>query len=126
MKKLIINRLRPRFIKLVNDYMVRYGINQTQLAKQLGLNRTPVNKLLKGAKDRPLTAYYISMFHRGGVFTVDEIYDGAAKDPKEKDFWERCREAENWELLRVVKELRKHGIDATEKLKSLYKEILNP
>jgi DNA-binding XRE family transcriptional regulator len=125
MRKIKVDRLQPKFKKLVKDYMEKHGLNQSDIGKLLGLDRTTVNKLMKGRKDRPLTAYYISIFLREGIFKVKDIYDENPENAKELDFWDRAKEAENWELLRVVSTLRKHGIDATEKLKSIYSHILD-
>lgn len=109
MKRINLNRLHPRFTKLVKKYMQNNNLSQVELAKLVQLQRTHVNALLNGG--RALTAYYLFKFIIKGVINVADIYDNKPQSEREKGFWETATEAENIALLRRIARMRKKGIN---------------
>jgi len=108
-RRLVLDRLQTKFASLVERYMDENGLNQGELANQIGIQRTHLNLLLSGK--RQLSAYYVFNFIRCGVFKVDQLYDGKSETAREKDFWSTAREAENIALLSRIAKLREKGID---------------
>lgn len=111
MKRLDLSRLNFRFTKLVRAYMQDNDMSQKDIAEVVGMQRTHLNALLNQSGERPLTGYYVLKFLSKGIFGVKQIYDGKAKDEKEKDFWKTANEAENIGLLQRIARLREKGID---------------
>ena len=111
MKKINICRLQEKFAKLVNDYLADNQINQEQLAKLVGLQRSHVNALLNLSPTRPLTAYYLWKFIVKGVVKVKDIKDDANINGREKEFWDMASEAENIATLKKIAALRRAGFD---------------
>ena len=121
MKRIDLTRLQPKFQKLVESYMKDKGITQTELASQLGMQRSHLNALLSRNRQaqRKLTAYYLFHFIRRGIMGVSEIYNGDAKESREIDFWETASEAENIALLQKIARLRKKGVDVDKVLDAI-------
>lgn len=119
-KRTKVDRLARKFSQLVRDYLASHNMDQGQLAARVGLNRSHVCSLVNG--NRSLSTYYVWHFLRGGVFKVDELYDGQPESKTEEEFWEKEKVAENYALLGSVVNLRKKGIE-DEELKSLLDAI---
>lgn len=86
-------------------------MNQQELARLVGLQRSHVNALINSASDRPLTAYYLWKFIVKGVVKVSQIQDNVEVNGRERDFWEMASEAENIATLKKIARLRKAGFD---------------
>ena len=82
---LLILRLQPRFNELIKKYIVDHVSSQNEVAKMAKIGPSELNKILQNK--RPLTAHYISLILKAGLFTVADIYDGKAETPDEKEFW---------------------------------------
>ena len=124
MKRLDLDRLNSRFTKLVNAYMETNDLSQKEVADLVGMHRTHLSTLLNQTGERPLTGYYILKFLSKGVFTVDQIYDGKAKDQREEDYWKTAREAENLSLLNFIARVRQQkGVDIEAVLRAMYPDV---
>lgn len=119
MKKINISRLQPRFSEILIRYMEDHQMNQQQLAKFVGIQRSHLNALLNGSPDRPLTAYYLWKFILKGIVKVAQIKDDADVNGREKDFWEMASEAQNTSTIKTLTALRRLGFPVDEHLKIL-------
>ena len=123
-KRLNLKRLQKKFIQLVLEYMAKNDLNITELAKLAGLQRSHISNLLNQSADRPLTAYYIQIFIRKGIFKMADIYDGQPESKRESDFWDQVKETDNWELLDFIAKVRKQKkVDLLAVLKSIYPDV---
>ena len=111
MKKLYLDRLHGRFVKLIEKYQAENDCKQQDIADLIGVQRTHFNAIIHRAPNRPLTGYYLLKLITMGVFTVDEIYDGKSKTKNEDDFWRMAKVAGNHALLHRIAQLEEKGID---------------
>ncbi len=121
-----IQRLQPRFQDLLRKFLDEEwkGKTRTALAEKVGVHKSHITNLLKKDKGaRTLTATYIEKFIRGGVFTVDDIYDGKPESDREKFFWEKLALSEFGEVAEVFMKARDDG--RLEDLCDLAKKFLN-
>ena len=118
MQRMVLERLHKKFVELVKNYINQQNINQGELADEVGLQRTHLNLLLSGK--RPLSGYYIFMFLKAGIFTVNDIYDGKADSDRERDFWKGASEITNMALLVKIAKLREQGIDVEAVLNAMF------
>ena len=123
MKKILIARLWDRFIFLVNEYMVKNGLNQAQVAERVDMQRSHLCALLNKDEKRKLSAYYLFKFIKQGIIKVDQIYDAGEVEVREVDFWKQACEAENLGLLSLIAKLRERGIDVEGFLRQMYPEL---
>jgi hypothetical protein len=89
MKGIVVNRLRERFIKLCWDWIAEHHANKNQLAREVGTKPPRVSDLLN--KKTNLTMYYIKLFILGGVFSVEQIYDGKPESKEEAMAWAKLK-----------------------------------
>ncbi len=123
-KRLTLDRLRPRFIALVQKYMDKNKLNKSEMAKLVAMQRTHLSSLMNNSADRPLSAYYLQKFIQRGIITVKEIYDGKAESDREADFWKQAKESDNWELLSFISKVRNQKqVDVLTVLKSIYPDV---
>ena len=120
-KRILLDRLLPRFVALCKAYMENEGINQGKLAVRVGIQRSHLNAILNGG--RSLSAYYLHLFVRQGIIGVKQIYDEKPESERESEFWETAEESENFKLLGKLARLRKIGIDIEDILNKLYPEV---
>jgi len=107
MKRLDLVRLQPKFSFLAASYLKQHRITQTELAAKIGMQRGHVNELINGK--RKLSAYYLMKFIKEGIVKVAEIKDGKIESEREESFWNQASEAENYDTLKQIAELRKLG-----------------
>ena len=105
-KKIILTRLQDRFIELINEH-IDSGLSESQkdLAEKVGVHKTHLNNMLKGI--RTLTAYNLFPFIQKGIIKVRDIYDEAAADQKEKDYWDRVSNIGSYGVLTALDRLKK-------------------
>ena len=121
MKRIDLSRLQGRFQHLVGRYMAQHDINQTELARLVGMQRSHVSALLTRNPNaqRKLTAYYLYQFIRRGIMTKKDVYDGQPETDREEEFWGTASEMENLALLKRIARLRKKGIDVEKILSAM-------
>ena len=108
MKRIVLDRLQPQFSALVFSYLKANRITQGELAERVGIQRGHLNELITSHR-RKLTAYYLMKFIKEGIVKVAEIKDGKIESEREESFWNQASEAENYDTLKQIAELRKLG-----------------
>ena len=106
MNKIMLTRLQPRFVELIQKYMKANEINQTELGNLVGLSHTRISNLITRGVDgcyrRGLSANYLMKFIYRGIIMKDELYDGKFDSPREKEFWDIVQVIETTELQRKI------------------------
>ena len=123
MRKLYLNRLHGRFVKLVNNYMRDNDCSQAEVARRVGIHTTHLSNIIRQAPNRPLTGYYVLRFISAGIFNMDDIYDGKDETQAEKDFWRNAKIVENHALISIIADLKEAGVDVEGVLKKMHKAI---
>jgi len=117
MKRLLLGRLNGRFRKLVLAYLQKYETNQKLLADWMGIQESVLSELLREDSRRAVSAYYLEMFIRKGVFTVAEIDDGKRESDKERAFWERVAKIDK--INQLLAEAERLGVEVIPPLQSM-------
>jgi hypothetical protein len=112
-KRIILSRLQNRFIRIVKDYMRINGLNQTEMAKMVGMPRHVLNYLLHNSIHREFSVHYLRPFINMGIISVNEIYDGDPETMKEKAFWDDVKKK---------KRIIDFSLKETELMKSVMKD----
>ena len=121
-KRIDLSRLQSKFQSLITAYMVRNGLSQKQLAQRVGIKGPHLSNLMTG-NGRGLTATYLIPFIQKGVIMVDQINDGQATNPAEKEMWNVARELENPGAIRRIISLREKGFDIDKHLRILDESV---
>jgi hypothetical protein len=122
MKRIDLSRLFPKFTALVMQRRKDLGLTQKGIAAMAGLSPSELCDLLH--KRRPLTAHYIFMFVRKGVFKVSDIRDDMTSNGREGDFWAMASEAENVKILSKIARVRTHVPNTDALLESFLDTLL--
>jgi hypothetical protein len=120
MKKLMMTKLQPRFIELVERYIrMTPDMSQSKLAQIVKIHRPRLVALLNPQTnpDVFLSAHYIYPFIREGIFSVDDIRQGKkSESSRETEFWDLASETENIATLRKIVKAKKLGINVDQNL----------
>jgi predicted XRE-type DNA-binding protein len=108
MKRIELVRLQSKFSLLVSAYLQDNKLTQAELAERVGIQRGHLNELIT-SQSRKLSAYYLMKFIQEGIIKVSEINDGKPLNEREEMFWDQANEAENYDTLKQIAELRKLG-----------------
>jgi predicted XRE-type DNA-binding protein len=108
MKRIELVRLQSKFSLLVSAYLQDNKLTQAELAERVGIQRGHLNELIT-SQSRKLSAYYLMKFIQEGIIKVSEINDGKPLNEREEMFWDQANEAENYDTLKQIAELRKFG-----------------
>ena len=108
MKKIMLVRLQPKFITLVNTYKKSHNVNQKGVANLVDMDQSHLSNLMK--YKRKLSANYIWPFLMKGVFRMSDIYDGKPESNREKNFWVGAKFFENRYVLEKIGEAKENGL----------------
>lgn len=97
---MLVDKLQGKFVELCWAWIAKNQSTKTDLGKVVGLPVPRITELMKSS--RKLTMYYVRLFHRRGIFKVDDIYDGKAQTLEEKETWEIMKMTEDTELLKYL------------------------
>ena len=100
MQGIEVKRLQPRFINLCWDWIAHHHGNKAMLAKAVGTKSPRVSELLSGK--RIVTMYYIQKFVIGGIFGVDDIYDGKPESELESLAWTKLKLFHNDRIMEAL------------------------
>jgi hypothetical protein len=96
MRRVDLSRLQDDFVRIVQRYIDKHGMERQKLAKKIRLHPVEISNLMMvnsetGAYRRKLTANYLMPFIQGGVIRVADIDDGNPKNKSEVEMWSMAR-----------------------------------
>jgi transcriptional regulator with XRE-family HTH domain len=107
MKRLLLQRLQNRFIRLIEEYLRKHDMTQDELAAYVGIQPSHLSNLMRGR--RVLSATYLLYFIAKGIIMPEDIYDGKSESERENEFWETVNFARRIDFLRKVVKKEKQG-----------------
>lgn len=119
---MLVVRLQKRFVELCWKWIATNQATKTALGKEVGLEVPRIVELMKFSKK--LTMYYVRLFHKRGIFRVDEIYDGQAESDAERELWDIMKITEDTELLKALSNAMKGSV-GRDALISILKNLSN-